>query len=290
MSSEPAAGEPGFIEQAAEWSAEDFAQWFRRGAAAHADAPDDDYWTVSFPPLLLNYEKDPVDQIAAHLEHLAKKSQSAYLNACVGVGQLVCNIPSRASPEYVGFLLRLAGSTHPPGFVRAFIRHIQTPIVQADIEAWYSAITTFVVAASSCAPDEELSWLTLELRRLHLWRPTHARFCILEKLKADPRNWLEIRTEFAADLKRLAREDPPAARRVAAELAKAHQTAIELEAMPYVESETPIDDLRVSDEVMSQIVTQRSQYRQYVSPQEDRDKTIAEIENIIPFPKRHEEH
>ena len=182
-----------------EWSVDKIEQWLREGAAALSDESDERR-VLAFPPLLLDEQADAADQI---LSAINKLPQAAYHRACAALTRLLHGLPTRASPTFVEFFFKLAGTLRPRGLAEILRDFLQRQIVHDDISSWTGPIRTGIIAVCDYPYSEQLDDLISDLRPTQVWSPMLARHYILARLRARPRDWLTVLDQCEADLRDL---------------------------------------------------------------------------------------
>ena len=182
-----------FLSVAPAWSLEEFAGWLERGAEAVADDPRGDSWTSAFPTLLLSEDDFPADQIISQLNQLARKSQAAYGTASAAILRVLNNIGAGRSPEYVRFLITLAGSVRPAGYIEAVRRHLDRPSIQSQAPDWQVIADILVDRAFSESTKPNGLRLISSFRNTPWWRTDYYGKTVILRIEINPAEWPDIR-------------------------------------------------------------------------------------------------
>jgi hypothetical protein len=194
-----------FLARANDWTTDEFEAWWRRGATKFADKEHDNRWPLGFTYLLLSENSDPADQTLAAINEL---HQTAYHKACVAAERLLDRIPTGASPLYVEFFFKLAGTLKPRGLAAALHLLLNSQAVLDGFDAWIKAIQTGIVALCNYPYSEEVDDIVADVRPTPAWSPSLVRHCVLAKLRVRPRDWLAAVKHFEPDLRELKKHEP----------------------------------------------------------------------------------
>lgn len=194
-----------FLTRANDWTIDEFKAWWRAGAATLADKEHNKRWPLGFSYLLLNEKSDPADQILAAINEL---HQTAYHKACVATERLLHEIPTGASPLYVEFFLKLAGTLKPRDLAQVLHFLLRSQSVLDQFDAWIKAIQTGIIALCNYPYSEEVDDVVADVRPTPAWSLSLIRHCVLAKLRVKPRDWLTVVKHFEPDLCELKEHEP----------------------------------------------------------------------------------